>query len=336
MYARCMASVTGRAGRKDCCSGKRRSWTAASLRRKRGLRRRLKPSAARARSGCTGRRGGLPLEFGSKVPLREKLRLRKPRSPKSTSPGPKAGRAEAETHNRHRAYDSDPLRDRLKKRGIDLIVPYRKNSKHRRYEDGRKLRRYKRRWIIERTNAWLGQFRRLLVRHEHLLPTYRPSSISLASGSHCAGVYETRSNKYCTNYVDPNCCQDNSCAFGQCFTCTEECIAAPQQAGQQCCSGADCAGSLFCEGVDQPHAWTVLIPATTPYALATPVAAPVAAAGVAGWRGLRLVFRSMLRRRVPAPQMGNIVRQVAVVLANFCNAGNVCQANGAAPLRARS
>jgi len=72
-----------------------------------------------------------------------------------------------------RAYDSDPLRERLKKRGIDLIVPYRKNSKLRRYEDRRKLRRYKRRWIIERTNAWLGQFRRLLARHEHLLSTYR-------------------------------------------------------------------------------------------------------------------------------------------------------------------
>jgi hypothetical protein len=55
--------------------------------------------------------------------------------------------------------------------GIELIVPYRKNSKLRRYEDGRKLRRYKRRWIVERTNAWLGQFRRLLVRHEHLLLT---------------------------------------------------------------------------------------------------------------------------------------------------------------------
>jgi transposase len=72
-----------------------------------------------------------------------------------------------------RAYDSDPLRERLKKRGIDLIVPYRKNSKKRKHADGRKLRRYKRRWIIERTNAWLGQFRRLLVRHEHHLATYR-------------------------------------------------------------------------------------------------------------------------------------------------------------------
>ena len=72
-----------------------------------------------------------------------------------------------------RAYDSDPLRQRLRQRGIDLIVPYRFNRAQRRFEDGRKLRRYKRRWIIERTNAWLGQFRRLLVRHEFLLSTYR-------------------------------------------------------------------------------------------------------------------------------------------------------------------
>ena len=71
------------------------------------------------------------------------------------------------------AYDSDPLRERLQKRGIELIAPYRENRKTRRYEDGRKLRRYKRPWIVERTNSWLGQFRRLLVRHEHLLSTYR-------------------------------------------------------------------------------------------------------------------------------------------------------------------
>jgi transposase len=72
-----------------------------------------------------------------------------------------------------RGYDSDPLRERLRRRGIELIVPYRENNQHRRYEDGRKLRRYKRRWIVERTHAWLGQFRRLLVRHEYLLSTYR-------------------------------------------------------------------------------------------------------------------------------------------------------------------
>jgi transposase len=66
-----------------------------------------------------------------------------------------------------RGYDSDPLRERFRRRGIDLIVPYRKNNRARCYEDGRKPRRYKRRWIVERTNAWLGQIRRLLVRHEH-------------------------------------------------------------------------------------------------------------------------------------------------------------------------
>ena len=71
-----------------------------------------------------------------------------------------------------RGYDSDPLRERLQRRGVDLIVPYRTNNHRRRYEDGRKLRRYKRRWIVERTNSWLGQFRRLLVRHEHLLSIY--------------------------------------------------------------------------------------------------------------------------------------------------------------------
>jgi transposase len=71
------------------------------------------------------------------------------------------------------AYDSDPLRERLRQRGIELISPYRDNRMQRKYEDGRKLRRYKRRWIVERTNSWLGQFRRLLVRHEFLLSTYR-------------------------------------------------------------------------------------------------------------------------------------------------------------------
>jgi transposase len=71
-----------------------------------------------------------------------------------------------------RAYDSDPLRGRLAQRGITLIVPYRANRKTRPYEDGRLLRRYRHRWIIERTFAWLGGFRRLLVRHERITSMY--------------------------------------------------------------------------------------------------------------------------------------------------------------------
>jgi transposase len=39
-------------------------------------------------------------------------------------------------------------------------------------QDGRKLRRYKRRWKVERTIAWLCNFRRLAMRWEGHIATY--------------------------------------------------------------------------------------------------------------------------------------------------------------------
>jgi transposase len=66
-----------------------------------------------------------------------------------------------------RAADSDPLRKRLKKRGIDLVCPHRRGRKKPPTQDGRKLRRYKRRYRIERTNSWLQNFKRLICRMEH-------------------------------------------------------------------------------------------------------------------------------------------------------------------------
>jgi transposase len=72
-----------------------------------------------------------------------------------------------------RAYDSDPLRKRLKTIKIDLIVPHRKNRKKPKTQDGRKLRRYRKRWKVERTIAWLGNFRRLIVRPERHIRIYR-------------------------------------------------------------------------------------------------------------------------------------------------------------------
>lgn len=71
-----------------------------------------------------------------------------------------------------RAYDSDPLRRRLKQRGIQLICPHRKNRCKAATQDGRALRRYRRRWKVERTFAWLGNFRRLVVRYERRLSIY--------------------------------------------------------------------------------------------------------------------------------------------------------------------
>jgi transposase len=71
-----------------------------------------------------------------------------------------------------RGYDSRALWERLHRRGIDLIVPHRARRRQP-WQDGRKLRRYRHRWIVERTNAWLQSFRRLAVRYEHHLPLYR-------------------------------------------------------------------------------------------------------------------------------------------------------------------
>ena len=72
-----------------------------------------------------------------------------------------------------KAYDSDPLRTRLAKRGIDMICPHKSNRIKPATQDGRKLRRYKRRWIIERTIAWLANFRRLVVRYERKIMMYQ-------------------------------------------------------------------------------------------------------------------------------------------------------------------
>jgi transposase len=65
-----------------------------------------------------------------------------------------------------RGYDSNAARALLVKRDIEPIIPARSNNRVATHQDGRKLRRYKHRWIIERTNAWLQNFRRLAVRYE--------------------------------------------------------------------------------------------------------------------------------------------------------------------------
>ena len=72
-----------------------------------------------------------------------------------------------------KGYDSDPLRKRLKYLKIELIAPHRSNRKKPKTQDGRKLRRYRKRWKVERTFAWIGNFRRLVVRYERDIKMYR-------------------------------------------------------------------------------------------------------------------------------------------------------------------
>ena len=64
-------------------------------------------------------------------------------------------------------YDSDKLdNDLLEKHGVEMIEPHRRNRTKQKTQDGRKLRRYQRRWKVERLFAWLQNFRRLVVRYD--------------------------------------------------------------------------------------------------------------------------------------------------------------------------
>ena len=71
------------------------------------------------------------------------------------------------------AYDSDPLDKRLyEERGVELIAPHKNNRVKPATQDGRALRRYKKRWKVERFFAWLQNFRRIVVRYEYHLSNF--------------------------------------------------------------------------------------------------------------------------------------------------------------------
>ena len=120
---------------------------------------------------------------GQGVPLGSQLTSAAPAEVKLAEPTlnaisvPRAGRGRPQQRPvrviADRAYDSDPLRRRLLVRGLLLIVPHRKNRRVPSRNDGRTLRRYRKRWKIERTFAWLGNFRRLVVRYDRHLNMYR-------------------------------------------------------------------------------------------------------------------------------------------------------------------
>jgi transposase len=71
-----------------------------------------------------------------------------------------------------KAFDDDGLAAELAERGSELIAPHRSNRKHI-TQDGRSLRRYKRRWTVERSIAWLEHFRRLCIRWEKSTTLFR-------------------------------------------------------------------------------------------------------------------------------------------------------------------
>ena len=72
-----------------------------------------------------------------------------------------------------RAYDSDTLDQRLaEERGVDLIAPHKGNRRKPVTQDGRALRRFRKRWKVERLFAWLHNNRCLVVRYEYHLKNF--------------------------------------------------------------------------------------------------------------------------------------------------------------------
>ena len=72
-----------------------------------------------------------------------------------------------------RAYDSDPLDAHLwREFGIELIAAHRTNRVRAATQDRRPLRRYKRRWVVERFFAWLHNSRRLVTRWERYVENF--------------------------------------------------------------------------------------------------------------------------------------------------------------------
>ncbi len=70
-----------------------------------------------------------------------------------------------------RAYDSNALNAELAAQGIEMIAPNHSNRRVK-SQDGRSLRRCRRRWKIERPFACLQKVRRIAMRYEYHLTNY--------------------------------------------------------------------------------------------------------------------------------------------------------------------
>lgn len=76
-----------------------------------------------------------------------------------------------------RGYDSRAFRAALRRRGIRMCIPPKRRPPTWKAKRGRPVvarkDAYRQRYTVERSFAWLGNFRRLLIRWEHLFSVYR-------------------------------------------------------------------------------------------------------------------------------------------------------------------
>jgi transposase len=74
-----------------------------------------------------------------------------------------------------RAYDSQAIRQRLRRRGIKPTIPTVERPKRRRPKRGRPIKTgpsYRQRWKVERCFGWMDNCRRLVVRYERAVEHY--------------------------------------------------------------------------------------------------------------------------------------------------------------------
>jgi transposase len=74
-----------------------------------------------------------------------------------------------------RGYDAGWVRDGLRKRGVTPYIPKRRKPGEKEYPKyNEKIKPFYRiRWIVERTIAWIGSFRRVTTRYEHYVHIYK-------------------------------------------------------------------------------------------------------------------------------------------------------------------
>jgi hypothetical protein len=76
-----------------------------------------------------------------------------------------------------RGYDSSAFRSALRRRGIRMCIPPKRRPSSWRAKRGRpvvaRTDDYRQRYTVERSFAWLGSYRRLLIRWERLFVVYR-------------------------------------------------------------------------------------------------------------------------------------------------------------------
>ncbi len=153
----------------------RRSWTGASLRLKRGRGSRQNQAGKGPKWMVVVDGQGVPL--GGLIDSASPAEVTLAEAALKEIRVPKVGGGRPKTRPKRviadKAYDSDPLRARLKTLGITLLAPYRKNRTNHVNQNREIHPHYANRWIVERTIGWIGRFKRLVIRYENKLALYK-------------------------------------------------------------------------------------------------------------------------------------------------------------------